>query len=180
VTRLGSRPLLLVGTATAASGLAWLTRITPHSSFLGDLLGPFVLIGLGLGLAVTPVTVAATAGVPREDAGLASGLLNSARSIGAAIGLAVLATVAAGQSARLLEGVDSTPSGVAAALTGGYVRAMEIGVVILVVAGIVAALAIPPLRRAPVNRTDAVAEDDLEPELDPVAGLEFAGEAKGA
>jgi len=49
VTRWGSRPLLLAGTVTAALGMAWLAQITPHSTYSADLLGPFVLIGLGLG-----------------------------------------------------------------------------------------------------------------------------------
>jgi EmrB/QacA subfamily drug resistance transporter len=172
VTRVGSRPLLLAGTLITAVGLAWLGRITPLSTFSSDLLGPFVLIGLGLGLLVTPVTVAATAGVPREDAGLASGLLNSGRSIGASIGLAVLATVAANRTTGLLERAGSTPSSVAAAITGGYARAIEIGVIILLVAGVVAALAIPPLRRSSVSRAEPLGEMDATPEPVPVANQE--------
>src|SRR5439155_15610641 len=153
VGRLGSRPFLLVGTALSATGVAWPSRIAPDSAFLGDLLGPFVLVGLGMGLSVTPATVAATAGVPREDAGLASGLLNTSRFIGASIGLAVLATVAATRTAGLLGRANSAPASMAAAVTGGYARAIVIGVIILLVAGIVAALAIPPLRRSPVDQT---------------------------
>ena len=90
--------LILVGTLVAASGLAWLAQITTGSTFVTDLLGPYVLIGLGMGLAVTPIAVAGTAGVPREEAGLASGLLNTSRTVGASIGLAALATVAANRT----------------------------------------------------------------------------------
>ncbi len=177
VSRIGSQPILLVGTALSATGLAWLSRITPESAFLGDLLGPFVLVGLGMGLSVTPAIVAATAGVPRKDAGLASGLLNTSRSIGASIGLAMLATVAANRTAGLLERAGSTPSSVAAATTVGYARAIEIGVIILLVAGIVAALAIPTLRRSPVSQIEGHGEMDATPEPVPVANLELAGEA---
>ncbi len=180
VSRIGSRPILLVGTALSATGVAWLSGITPGSAFLGDLLGPFVLVGLGMGLSVTPATVVATAGVPREDAGLASGLLNTSRFIGASIGLAVLATVAANRTTGLLERAGSTPSSVAAATTIGYARAIEIGVIILLVAWIVAALAIPPLRRSPVSQTEPLGEMDATPEPVPVADLELAEEVECA
>jgi EmrB/QacA subfamily drug resistance transporter len=148
VTRFGSRSLLLIGTVFAATGLAWLSRITPTSGFVPDLLGPFLLLGLGLGLSVTPVTVAATAGVPREDAGLASGLLNTSRTVGASIGLAALATVAANRTAALLAGSASSPARVAEAVTDGYARSIGIGAVILLAAGAVAAFVVPPLRRS--------------------------------
>ena len=98
VPRLGPRPLILLGTLVAGGGLAWLAQISPHSTFVGDLLGPFILIGLGMGLAVTPIAVAGTAGVARAEAGLASGLLNTSRTVGASIGLAALATVAANRT----------------------------------------------------------------------------------
>jgi len=149
LTRIGSRPMLLAGTAATTTGVVWLSQITPGSTFLGDLLGPFVLVGLGMGLSVTPATVAATAGVPRGDAGLASGLLNTSRFIGASIGLAVLATVAANRTTGLLDGVASSPGRVAAALTEGYARALVVGAFILIAAALVVALAIPPLRRPP-------------------------------
>jgi predicted MFS family arabinose efflux permease len=170
VTRVGSRPMLLVGTALAATGVGWLSQITAGSTFLGDLLGPFLLVGLGMGLSVTPATVAATAGVPSEDAGLASGLLNTSRFIGASIGLAVLATVAADRTTAVLGTLASTRGQVAAALTDGYARALDVGAVILIAAGLVAALAIPPLRRpsrrsvtsTPAPETIPLLEEDTE------------------
>ncbi len=119
VTRLGPRLLILIGTLVGSAGLAWLTRITPTSTFAADLLGPFILIGLGMGLTVTPVTVAGTAGVPRSDAGLASGLLNTSRTVGASIGLAVLATLAADHTKSELHRLAPTPAH-AAAVTDGY------------------------------------------------------------
>ena len=69
VPRFGPRPLIVLGTLVAGGGLAWLAQISTSSTFLADLLGPFVLIGLGMGLAVTPIAVAGTAGVARAEAG---------------------------------------------------------------------------------------------------------------
>jgi EmrB/QacA subfamily drug resistance transporter len=152
VTRLGPRPLILIGTLVGASGLLWLTRITPRSTFAADLLAPFILIGLGMGLTVTPVTVAGTAGVPRADAGLASGILNTSRTVGASIGLAALATVAANRTTALLAGSARTPTHTAAALTDGYSLAISIASGILVVAGVVA-MATLPSRRALAGET---------------------------
>jgi EmrB/QacA subfamily drug resistance transporter len=168
VTRLGPRPLIAVGTLVSAGGLAWLSRITPSSGFLPDLFGPFVLIGLGMGLAVTPVTVAGTAGVPREDAGMASGLLNTARTVGASIGLAALATVAANRSVGVLAHVGVTK---AAALTDGYALALGVGALILLVAGTVALATLPAIRRPQVATITEVegGVDQMEVDTEPAS-----------
>jgi MFS family permease len=152
VPRFGPRPLILVGTLVAAAGLAWLALITPHSTFTADLLGPFVLIGLGMGLAVTPIAVAGTAGVARHEAGLASGLLNTSRTVGASIGLAALATVAANRTTSSLGHLAATPVRTAAALTDGYSLAFAIAAVVLLATAAVALATLPSLRdlRAPV------------------------------
>jgi EmrB/QacA subfamily drug resistance transporter len=156
VTRLGPRPLILIGTLIGASGLLWLTRITPSSTFAADLLGPFILIGLGMGLTVTPVTVAGTAGVPRADAGLASGILNTSRTVGASIGLAALATLAANRTTSVLGGRAPTRAHTAAALTDGYSLAISVASVILLVAAAVA-MATLPSRHALAGGSQAAA-----------------------
>ncbi len=145
VSRMGPRPLILIGTLVAAAGLAWMTRITPHSTFLADLFGPFILIGLGMGLTVTPVAVAGTAGVPQADAGLASGLLNTSRTVGASIGLAVLATLAAKRTAGVLTS-PASPAHAAAALSDGYTLAFAVAALVLVATAVVAMLTLPSLR----------------------------------
>jgi hypothetical protein len=96
-----------------------------------------------MGLTVTPVTVAGTAGVPREDAGLASGLLNTSRTIGASLSLAALATVAADRSVAVLASHGTKP----VALTDGYSLALMIAAFILLAAGIVAMATLPRMRR---------------------------------
>lgn len=146
VPRFGPRPLILVGTLAAAAGLSWLAVIGPHSTFVADLLGPFVLIGLGMGLAVTPIAVAGTAGVAREEAGLASGLLNTSRTVGASIGLAALATVAANRTTSSLGHLVVTPARTAAALTDGYALAFGIAAVVLLATAAVALATLPSLR----------------------------------
>ena len=143
VTRVGPRPLILLGSLIGASGLLWLSQITPHSTFVADLLGPFILIGLGMGLAVTPVTVAGTSGVAPADAGLASGLLNTSRTVGASIGLAVLTTVAASHTADVFRSLHVSHP---VAVTDGYALALTISAVVLVAAGIVAMTTLPSLR----------------------------------
>ncbi len=146
VPRFGPRPLILLGTLVAGGGLAWLALITPHSTFVGDLLGPFILIGLGMGLAVTPIAVAGTAGVARQEAGLASGLLNTSRTVGASIGLAALATVAANRTSAALGHAVATPARTAAALTDGYALSFTIAAVVLLATAAVALATLPSLR----------------------------------
>lgn len=80
--RIGVRPLLQIGTLLAAGGFAWLSAIAPHASYWSYVLGPACLISLVLGLLFTPLAAAATAGVPFNQAGLASGVLQTSRQIG--------------------------------------------------------------------------------------------------
>jgi MFS family permease len=146
VPKFGPRPLILAGTLTAGAGLAWLAAATTTSTFLGGLLGPFVLIGIGMGLAVTPIAVAGTAGVAPRDAGLASGLLNTSRTVGASIGLAALATIAANRTTSALSAHAATADRTAAALTDGYTLAFGIAAVVLVMTAAVALAMLPSLR----------------------------------
>jgi EmrB/QacA subfamily drug resistance transporter len=156
VPRFGPRPLIVLGTLVAAAGLGWLAQISVSSTFVADLLGPYVLIGLGMGLAVTPIAVAGTAGVSREEAGLASGLLNTSRTVGASVGLAALATIAAGRTSGVLVGVAATPAHTADALTQGYALAFGIAAGVLVATAMVAVATLPSLR-ALVRPTETTA-----------------------
>lgn len=95
VGRLGARPLIVLGALLGAVGMLWLAQADANATFLGSLLGPMLLASLGIGLCIVPTTTAATAGVAPEEAGMASGIVNSARQVGGAIGLAALVTIAA-------------------------------------------------------------------------------------
>ncbi len=91
----GPRRLLVVGGLIAAAGTAWLVGVPTHPAYLTHILGPTLVAGVGISLMLLPVTLSATTGVNPKDAGAAAGLLNTARQLGGAIGLAVLVTVAA-------------------------------------------------------------------------------------
>jgi MFS family permease len=170
VPKFGPRPLILAGTLTAGAGLAWLAQATTTSTFLGGLLGPFVLIGIGMGLAVTPIAVAGTAGVPPRDAGLASGLLNTSRTVGAAIGLAALATIAASRTTSVLSDHVATADRTAAALTDGYTLAFSIAAGILLATAAVALATLPSLRA--LNRSTAPQPAVRVPQLELDEALE--------
>ncbi|MGI5219183.1 MFS transporter [Nocardia sp. CA-290969] len=90
-----ARTLIAVGALVAAAGFVWQAQLHPGSGYVAGILGPAVVFSIGAGLLNTPITAAVTSGVPSEDAGAASGLMNTTKQIGAALGLAVLITVAA-------------------------------------------------------------------------------------
>jgi len=94
IGRFGIKPLLMVGAGMVALGMFILSFLTADSSYWFHLLPAFVLMGVGMGLSFVLITISATAGVPAQQAGLASGLINTSNQIGAALGVAVLAVVA--------------------------------------------------------------------------------------
>ena len=94
VQRVGTRPLLLAGAAATAGGLYWLSRLTEHGSYAGGVLGPMLVIAVGLGLLFLPVTLVAMARVADQESGVAASLRNTGQQVGGAIGLALLGTVA--------------------------------------------------------------------------------------
>ncbi|NHC46703.1 MFS transporter [Motilibacter aurantiacus] len=136
VRRVGPRPLLVVGPLLTATGLAWLSRFSADGSYATDVLPATIALSLGLGLTMVPMTVAATAGVGPREAGLASGLLNTSRQVGGAVGLAVLSTIANTHAA----GLRDAGRPVAEALTAGYGRGLLVSAGILVLAGVAGAL----------------------------------------
>jgi EmrB/QacA subfamily drug resistance transporter len=116
VTRVGVKPILAVGMGLLAGGLVYFTQVSVGGSYVADLLPGFLLIGVGLGFAFVPVSIAALAGATGKDAGLASGLINTSQQIGGAIGLAVLATVSTTRTENLL----ADGAAPATALTSGF------------------------------------------------------------
>ena len=100
VARFGIRTTLTVGLIASAGSLAWLTRLPVDGHYFWDLFPAFVLGGAGLGLAFVPVTIASLQGVDRADAGIASGLVNTSRQIGGAIGLAAVSAITAASTSH--------------------------------------------------------------------------------
>ena len=138
VARFGVRPVVTAGMLIGAAGLLVFTGLHPGASYFALVLPGAIPTGLGMGLGLVSSTIAATQGVPKNQSGLASGLLNMARLFGGAIGLAVLGTLAAGQE-HPGHGVS-----LAQALTDGYGLAFKVGVVILLAAAAVAVLQLRP------------------------------------
>jgi EmrB/QacA subfamily drug resistance transporter len=141
--RFGERAVLLPGLALIVVGLAWLTRVPVDAGYVVDLLPSMVLLGIGAGLTFPALSTLAMSGATQSDAGLASGLLNTTVQVGAAVGLAVLATLSTEHTAGRLADGESTAS----ALTSGYQLAFTVGAVLLVVAIVVAATVLRPPAR---------------------------------
>jgi len=125
IKRFGIRLPLIGGLALAAVGLALFARMPLHGSFMVDVLPGMVLLGLGAGIAFNPMLLAAMDDVEPSDSGLASGIINTSFMMGGALGLAVLASLAAMRTSYLQDG------GLAAieALNGGYQFAFAFGAV---------------------------------------------------
>ena len=122
VPALGAREVPLIGAALGALGLLLFLRLTPDSSYVTDLLPGIMLTSVGMGLVFVPITLIATSGVPVDDAGLASGLFNTAQQIGGALGLALLSTLALNRTEDELATFGPQPSEAerAEALVSGF------------------------------------------------------------
>ncbi|MET9959230.1 MFS transporter [Streptomyces sp. NPDC006326] len=91
--RFGPKPFMVTGALCTAAGLAWLTQTDIHSTYLGSILGPMLVFGLGMGLQFVSLTLMALSNVPDRESGAASGLLNTMQQVGGSLGLSILVTV---------------------------------------------------------------------------------------
>jgi EmrB/QacA subfamily drug resistance transporter len=138
--RLGATRMLITGLVLIMFSLLGMSQLDANSAYAPDVLVPFLLLGLGAGLAFLPLMTLAMADVPNTDAGLASGIVNASLQISAAIGIAALGTIATDRAqSEVHDG-----SGLGHALTAGYTLAWELGA-LTVLAGI--AVAVTLLRR---------------------------------
>jgi EmrB/QacA subfamily drug resistance transporter len=94
VTRFGPRPIMAIGLLLITGGMVWYSQITVHASFASDLLPGYLLVGVGMAFSFIPMSIAALAGVAPNEAGLASGLINTSQQVGGALGVAIASTVA--------------------------------------------------------------------------------------
>ena len=139
VTRIGFKITLIIGMLFITAGLLWFAQVPAQGgTYVGDVLFPSILAAIGLGFAFVPVTIAAVTGIRPDQAGLASGLVNTAQQVGGALGLAILVAVANGAtSSAVSDGV-----GRATALTQGFQDAFLVGAGFAFAGAILAALLI--------------------------------------
>jgi EmrB/QacA subfamily drug resistance transporter len=154
VTRIGVKPVLLIGMSTLTAGLVYFTQVSVGGSYLGDLLPGFLLIAVGIGFSFVPISIAALAGVQPAEAGLASGLINTSQQIGGALGIAALSTIATSRTEDAL----ASGSTQAAALVDGFHGAFLAGVIIAGL-GVVAALTL-------IRRDELEQVEEVEPVFD--------------
>jgi EmrB/QacA subfamily drug resistance transporter len=156
VGRIGVRPTLTVGLLASAVSVAWLARLPVDGRYFWDLFPAFVLGGAGMGLSFVPVTIASLTGVERSDAGVASGLINTSRQIGGAIGIAAVSAIAATSTSNYAD-AHAVSGSSAAALDHGFQTALYV-LTGLLLAG--ALIAVTLLRPKPAPRAAAAPVDD--------------------
>lgn len=139
-TRFGPRAVLPAGLVLLAAALAWLTRAPVDGGYAVDVLPSMVLLGVGAGLAMPAVLTLAMSGVRPDQAGLASGLAATGAQVGGALGLAALAALASGHTARLTAAGQSALAG----LNAGYHLAFGVGAGLLVTALVIGFVVLRP------------------------------------
>jgi hypothetical protein len=160
LNRWGAGVAVAIGQTSAALGLILLARVPVHAAYWPDVFPGFMLIGIGTSISLVAVQVAAFIGVENRVAGLAGGMVETAREIGGALGIAVVATVALAQSAKTLRNLGDSPANRAVALTDGFQHGMYVAAGFSIVAALAAGLL---LRRA--ERAAAAASVAAEAEV---------------
>ena len=149
VTKVGPKPIMAIGFVAMALGMLWYTQIPVDGSYWTDLLPGYLLVGFALPFSFIPVSIAALAGVEHDEAGLASGLINTAQQIGGAIGVAICSSVSLSHFNNLVASGHSVPS----AFTSGSQWAFWVCVGFAVV-GLIATIVL--IRREEIGETEAV------------------------
>jgi hypothetical protein len=172
VPRFGPRPLIPAGMTTAALGMFWLCHLTESSTYAGDVLSPLIVLGLGVGMTFAPAIATATAGVPDDDAGVGSAMVNTSQQIGGAVGTAVLSTIFTSALTRYIGTHPPGPRAQAAAAIHGYTVAFSVACGLFLAGAVITAtlLRSGPLpnadasedARAPTNGDDTVGVDALQ------------------
>ena len=167
VTRVGVRVVLPVGMALSAIGLVLYAQLPVHGTYFANLFPAFILSGIGLAFAFVPMSIGALTGVQPDDAGVASGLLNTNQQIGGAIGVAIATTVATTYTSHYLSGHPGLGPLDGAALTHGFQIAFYVLAALAALGAIVSAILIEPGAAATAPAEDATVE--LTPALEEAA-----------
>jgi hypothetical protein len=145
--RVGPRVLITTGMVLGGGGMLWLTQLTVASTYAADVLPGLVIMGLGFGMIFSPAINTATAGVRREDSGVASALVNTMQQVGGSIGTSALSTIALTATASYLIAHHTSPLAPAIAATRGYTLAFAVAAGLLGFGAIVAVILLPSRRR---------------------------------
>jgi len=159
IGRVGPRVPMTTGALLAATGMFWLSAVTVHANYFADVLGPLVVLAIGLGMAFVSTSVTAISGVQPNESGLASALLNVGRQLGGSLGIAIMDTIATTVTRNQLATGPFTHAAVNRALTTGFSAAFEIAGLIAL-AGFVTALVAVRHRQSP-----AIAGPSVEVEV---------------
>ena len=138
--RFGPRPLIPVGMLIAAAGMLWLAQLGASSSYAQAVLGPIILLGLGMGFAFAPSISAATAGIAPLDAGVGSAMVSTSQQIGGAIGVAALSTVFSTAVTNYLTTHTPSPQLQQNALLHGYTNTFTISAAVFLTGSVLAAV----------------------------------------
>ncbi len=168
ITRFGARRTLLPGLVLIAVGLVLFTQAPVDGSYVQNVLPVMLVLGFGIGVCFPSLMSLAMSGATQQDAGLASGLVNTTAQVGGALGLAILATVSTTRSDDLIAGGEP----MASALTSGYHLAFLIGAVLVLAAVVVAVTILQPEERA-----EALAQEQASPEAAPARAERACSEA---
>ena len=165
-SRVGPRPLITAGMLLSAGGTAYLAQLTVTSNYLGGVLPALLIMGLGFGMIFAPSVNTATAGVPRQDSGVASALVNTMQQVGGSIGISVLSTIAASATTSYLIAHHTGPQAPAIAATHGYTLAFTVSAALLGLGAILAILMLPARKRLEELTSEASARiPETEPQV---------------
>lgn len=149
--KFGPKVVVSGGFAIAALGMAWLTQIGLDTGYASHILPGLVLLGLGLGGAMSTAFQSATAGVEHEDAGVASAMINTSQQVGGSIGTALLSTIAASASSDYLAGRTPNQITVAQSAIESYTTSFTWAAAVFVFGAVVLALLLPNTLPAPAE-----------------------------
>jgi EmrB/QacA subfamily drug resistance transporter len=162
VTRFGVRPVLASGLLLVAVSLALLTRLPADGHYFWDLFPAYLLSGIGLAFTFVPMTIAGLAGVAGADAGVASGLINTSRQIGGAIGIAAVSAIAATSASSYANAHTAVTASSAEALDHGFQTALYLLTALLLLATLIAVTLVKPTPLPQVRPQTLDAEIALE------------------
>jgi EmrB/QacA subfamily drug resistance transporter len=159
VKRVGYKPIMMIAPLMVSGGLFWVSHIPVDGNYWSNVAPGMTLMALGMGATFVSVTIAATSGVPKHEAGLASGLLNTSQQLGGAVGLAVLTGVAISSTNRYIHGLNLYAAPTKAQVAAATVHGFHDGYLIASTFGLAASL----LAAVVIRKQPGEIEENVEP-----------------